>query len=191
MKAPIIVSTAFVSLLAFSGTALAECAIDKNHKELSVDEVAEHYSCIRSELISKYQSGDDPSAKEYTAWKAGATGPAAPGFHSGRYLMTYVNDIGHSTYIAYATSGVDFPVGTKIAKESYKIKKGGKIKPGPLFFMEKVGVDKAPKTNGWAYSTVSPKGKLKTTGLGFCHGCHQAYLAQDAAGYPAPEVRFK
>lgn len=168
----------------------ADCTLDKKPADLNVDEVSSYYECIRGDLVAAYQKGDNPVAKAYTEWKAGATGPAKPGFHSNRYLMTYINDIGLDTYTAYATSDVDMPVGSLVAKESFKIKKGGKLKAGPLFIMEKVGKDKAPKAGGWVYSAVKANGKPMKVKQSFCHSCHQAYAAQDALGYPAVDVRL-
>lgn len=182
--------TLALATLVFSGVAAAECTIDKSPKKLSLDEIASHYACIRSSLVEGYQKGDNPIAKAYTDYEAGATGPAKPGFHSNRYLMTYINDIGHSTYTAYETSGVDMPVGSIVVKESYKIKKGGKITAGPLFIMEKVGKEEAPKAGGWLYSAVKKNGKPMKVSQSFCHGCHQAYSAQDALGYPVPDARL-
>ncbi len=178
-------------LLAANVTFAAECAISKSPKELSLTEVGEHYKCARDKLVKGYQAGDNANAKAYTSWKPAATGPGKPGFHSNRYLMTYVNDIGYDTYVAYKPSGVNFPIGSIVAKESYKIKKGGKLKPGPLFFMTKVGVEEAPKTDGWLYSGVKGNGKKFKVSQKFCHGCHVAYKAQDAMGYPLPELRIK
>lgn len=191
MKNPLIISTVLLGSLALSTNVLAQCSIEKKPKELSLDEVNTHYQCARDSLISGYQKGDNPVAKDYVNWKAAATGPAKPGFHSNRYLMTYVNEIGHSTYVAYASSDVNMPIGSLVAKESYKLKKGGKIKAGPLFIMEKVGADKAPKADGWLYSGVKANGKPMKFKQAFCHNCHKAYKAQDALGYPVPDVRLQ
>ena len=108
---------------------------------MSHEEIGVLYQCFLAKLVEGYQSGtekDSVFAKQYTDWKAAATGPAKPGVHSNRYLMTYVNSVGFDAYVEYKPSGVDFPMGTVIAKESFKIRKKGKVKPGPLFFMKKV-----------------------------------------------------
>lgn len=191
----LVISTGLISLsmMMFTNAAQAaeECTITGSHKEQSIEQVNEYYKCARPQLVEKYQSGDNEYAKKYTDWKAVQTGPAAPGFHSGRYLMTYVNDIGYDQYVAYASENVDFPIGTYVAKESFKIKKGGKLRAGPLFFMEKVGLEAAPKTDGWKYGGVKTSGSTWAVSQSFCHGCHKNYSAQDAMGYPAPDVRFK
>lgn len=188
-------SIGLLSLVTMMFTNVAQaaeaCTITGSHKEQSIEQINEYYKCARPALLEKYQSGDNEIAKEYTNWKATQTGPSAPGVHSGRYLMTYVNDIGYDQYVAYASSNVDLPIGSYIAKESFKIKKGGKLRPGPLFFMEKVGLEKAPKTDGWLYGGVKTKGTTWATSQSFCHGCHKNYSAQDSLGYPAPDVRFK
>lgn len=192
MKATLSIFALSLGLFSFShSTSAAECTLDKKAKNSSLTEINEYYKCARPELIKRYQAGDQKLAQDYTNWKAGATGPAKPGFHGNRYLMTYVNDLGIEDYLKYAPSDVDLPVGSLIAKESFKIKGKGKLKPGPLFLMEKVGKDKAPKTDGWFYSGVKPNGKAMKADQGFCHGCHMAYKAQDALGYPAADVRIK
>jgi len=169
----------------------ADCSLDKKAKDLNLHEINTYYQCVRTQLVNDYQRGDNDIAKAYSHWKPAATGPAKPGFHSNRYLMTYVNDIGHSTYTAYASTNVNMPVGSIIAKESFKIKSKGLLSAGPLFFMEKVGVDIAPKTSGWRYSAVKKNGTPMKVGQTFCHSCHQAYSAQDSLGYPVVDVRLK
>ena len=193
MNSVIAVGLLSLSMIAFTNFAQAaeKCTITGSHKEQSIEQVNEYYKCARPALLEKYQSGDNEFAKKYTSWKAVQTGPSAPGFHSGRYLMTYVNDIGYDQYVAYASSNVDLPIGTYIAKESFKIKKGGKLKAGPLFSMEKVGLEKAPKTDGWFYAGVKTRGTTWATSQSFCHSCHKNYSAQDSLGYPGLDVRFK
>ena len=181
-----------LSMVVFTNAAqAAECTITGSHKEQSLEQVNEYYKCIRPTLIEKYQSKGQENAIAYTQWKPVQTGPAAPGFHSGRYLMTFVNDIGYDQYVKYESVDVNFPIGTYVAKESFKIRKGGKLRPGPLFFMKKVGIEKAPKTDGWWYGGTKTSGAKWNVSQSFCHSCHKNYLFQDAMGYPAPDVRFK
>jgi len=152
---------------------------------LSDEEVNKIYLEARADLIAGYQQGDNADADAYSEWRPVSTIPAAPGVHAKRYMMTYVNDIGYDEYVRYASQGVNMPVGSIVAKESFKIKgKSKKFSPGPIFFMEKVGIEKAPKTDGWFYSRVKANGKPMKSSQKFCHSCHEAYSGQDALGYP-------
>lgn len=173
---------AWASIAGLTGVSITPVQAD-------LQEVNDIYLQSRTELIKLYQSKGDPFAKAYSAWKPAASAPAKPGVHGSRYLMTYVNDIGHATYVKYAPTNVNMPVGSIVAKESFKLRKGV-FKPGPLFFMEKVGIDKAPDTDGWFYSGVKPNGKAMKSSQSFCHGCHKGYGGQDFLGYPVPEARL-
>ncbi|PCK07781.1 MAG: hypothetical protein COA42_12605 [Alteromonadaceae bacterium] len=180
-----------LALATATSFAVADCELGKSPKSMSTAEIGEHYkNCVRDDLIVGYQAKKDPLALEYTSWKAVATGPAKPGMHGGRYLMTYVNDTGFAEYVKYNSTDANMPIGTKIAKESYKLKKKGKVKAGPVFFMEKVGKEMMPKTDGWKYSAVKPSGKVMKVKQGFCHGCHKIYPTQDFLGYPVSDVRL-
>lgn len=168
----------------------AGCRVDKDPKTMSHEELRAVYECLRPGLVAGYQKRKSPIAMEYTDWRAASTGPAAPGFHSGQYLMTYVNAVGYDDYVAFASAGANMPVGTMIAKENFSFKRNGKVKKGALLMMEKVGVEKAAETGGWVYSGVKPNGKkLKVDQKGFCHACHMAWPGQDFLGYPTPAVR--
>ena len=170
----------------------ADCKADKPAADLTIEDLSALYECIRPGLIEGYQKKGKERALAYTDWKPASSAPQAPGMHSGQYLMTYVNSVGFDQYVKYATDGTELPVGTLIAKEAFTIKKKGKIKKGPLLFMEKVGLENAPKTGGWKYSGLKPNGKtLKVKEEGFCHACHQAWPGQDFLGYPVEAVRIK
>lgn len=165
------------------------CLLSVASIKAETSDINEVYLQNRDELIQGYQSQGDPLSIAYSEWQAGATMPAKPGIHGNRFLMTYVNDIGHSDYVKYALTGVDMPIGSIVAKESFTMR-GGSFKAGPMFFMEKVGIDKAPDADGWFYSRVKANGKPLKSSQKFCHSCHKAYAGQDFLGYPAPEVRF-
>ena len=76
-----------------------------------------------------------------------------------------------------------------IAKESFNVTKKGKVKAGPLFFMEKVAAGTADEFGNWLYSAFTPKGKVMKVKQGFCHGCHKAFEDQDSLGYPGEDYR--
>lgn len=178
-----------------STPAYAACALPEGKKveDLSQEELNTHYQCSRDELVKSYQKKGNELALKYTEWKPVATGPAKPGVHSNRYLMTYVNPIGYDLYVQYKVGAdVEFPIGTVAAKESYKIKSSGKLKKGPLLVMTKVGNEAAPKTDGWVYSGVKGSGATFKVSQKFCHNCHQAWTGtQDSLGYPVESVRLK
>lgn len=165
------------------------CKAPKAGLELSPDEMSELYKCIQPGLVKAYARKDHEVGSVYGGWKAASLRPAAPGVHSGQYLMTYVNDVGYDQYVKYSNDGTQLPVGTVIAKENFTIKSSGKVSKGPLLIMTKVG-DEAADTGGWVYTGVKPNGKnLKVDGKGFCHACHQAYPTQDFLGYPVEDAR--
>ena len=157
---------------------------------ISDAELSQLYADSRPQLIAGYKKGDNKIANEYETWQEASTIPANPGVHSSRYMMTYVNKTGHSTYTQYGTQNVKIPVGTKIAKESFMVKGDNRFSPSPLFTMEKVGLDKAPETNGWVYERVNRNGRKMITSQKFCHACHDAFKHQDSLGYPVKKARL-
>ncbi|MGI9387804.1 MAG: cytochrome P460 family protein [Methyloligellaceae bacterium] len=167
------------------------CNLTKDADDLSADEVDKLYACMRDKLTAAYGKGNVAAGKDYTSWKAGSMRPAAPGPHGSRFLMTYVNDIGHAEYIKYTEGKPKMPVGTVIAKESFKANKKGVVKPGPLFLMTKLDDGKAAKYGDWLYGGVKPNGKVMKVSQKFCHDCHGAFDDQDSLGYPDTDVRIK
>lgn len=178
-----------IGLFSMNSAYAAKCVAPKAGPELSADEMTELYNCLQPKFAKAYAKKGDEVGSVYSSWKPGSIRPAAPGVHSGQYLMTYVNDIGYDQYVEYRTDGSQMPIGTVIAKENFTIKSSGKIKFGPLLVMTKVG-DEAADTRGWLYTGLKPNGKtLKVDAKGFCHACHQAYPTQDFQGYPVPDAR--
>jgi len=189
-----IVTGAFFAALFTSSAALADCKTDVKKDDITAEQANGLYECIKTKMREGYASKEAPFSKEYQAWKAVATAPAAPGAHGKRFLVTYVNETGHAEYVKFSDerSGNPMPVGSILAKESFNIsKKKGKVKVGPLFFMQKVAKGTADEFGNWVYSAVQPKGKVMKIKQGFCHGCHSAFEDQDAMGYPVEEVRLK
>ncbi len=82
------------------------------------------------------------------------------------------------------------PVGSVLAKESYKLSKKGKPRRGPLFIMTKVAAGEADEFGNWVYSAVQPNGKVMKIKQGYCHSCHVAFADQDSLGYPDEDVRL-
>ena len=152
------------------------------------DELSQQYEQFRPTLTAGYLESGAPLIQDFISWRPAATGPAKTGSHGGRLLMTYVNDAGYDTYVAYAPEAV-MPLGTKIAKESFSAS-GDSFKPGPIFFMEKVGLEEAPDTDGWFYSKYGTEGGLDKISQSFCHNCHAPYKDSDFVGYPGESARI-
>lgn len=117
--------------------------------------------------------------------------PAAPGFHSGRFLNTWVNSVGAEEYLKYAENPT-IPAGTVIAKESFGVSDEGKVSRGPLFFMEKVAAGTSPETDDWYYTMVSANGQpMAVNVISACSECHQGNFGDTGGlGYPVEEARI-
>lgn len=167
------------------------CTFDAEVPDFTQDQIDALYDCVRDELPAAYGAGDNEIAAVYRNWEAAATGPAAPGFHGGRFLNTFVNEVGHADYIRYEEDDESFemPVGTVIAKESYTLRDGAP-RLGPLFIMTRGVTADYPDTDGWIYSAVQPNGDPMGISQSFCHDCHGGFSFGDSLGYPAFEVRL-
>ncbi len=175
----------------------AECKAGKPGDELSYEEANVVYTCIADALHAGYKTGgkgwvNASHVANYRNWVQASTLPANPGFHTERFLMTWVNDIGASEYLKYAENP-SIPAGTVLAKESFSVTDAGKIVKGPLFLMEKVEAGKSPKTDDWLYTMVSAKGAPQAVNVfTACSECHQGnFGTQGGLGYPVEEVRVK
>jgi hypothetical protein len=126
-------------------------------------------------------------------WTPANTLPANPGFHGGRFLLTWVNAAGATDYLKYADQNVQIPAGTVIAKESFAVTGAGKVQKGPLFIMEKVAAGVSPETDDWYYMMVAPNGAPQAVPvMTACNECHQGNFGhQGGLGYPAEEVRVR
>lgn len=185
----LLTATAAIGLTATAAQA-QDCVIEGDHWDLDEAGVAALYDCIGDRMVEGYSKEGNDIAAAYRDWAVTATRPAVAGAHGERFLLTFANDIAADTYLAFAAEGVDVPVGGILAKESIKIGKEGKARVGPLFIMEKVGMDAAPETGGWFYSGVQPNGKPLRIKQSFCHDCHVGWEAQDMLAYPLEEVRI-
>ena len=169
--------------------AAQECTAAKPADELDDNEIDALYDCIKDQLVEGYQSGDNEVAQDYRNWGAASVSPRAPGPHGDRFLMTFVNAVGHDEYVKFAEEGAKMPEGTVIAKESFKLNKENKVQRGPLFIMTKMADGAVAETGDWVYAGVQPNGKAMNFKQSFCHDCHAAFEGQDALGYPDPDVR--
>lgn len=181
-------------LTATSGAAFADahsCTFEAEIPDFTQEQIDALYECVRDELPAAYGAGDNEVAATYREWQAAATGPAAPGFHGGRFLNTFVNETGYAEYVRYEgdDEAFEMPVGTVIAKESYTLRDGAP-RIGPLFIMTRVATADAPDADGWVYSAVQPNGNPMGISQSFCHDCHGGFAFSDSLGYPAFDVRL-
>ncbi|MCA8882546.1 MAG: cytochrome P460 family protein [Rhodobacteraceae bacterium] len=187
------------AVLAVMGSAVAAigaetCHADRPGYDLTAREAQAVYDCIADSLQAGYESGDTrwiPAdyVAGYRAWTKASTHPAAPGFHTNRFLLTWVNDVGAEVYLQYAEDPV-IPPGTVIAKESFSVDDDGAVRPGPLFLMEKTAAGQAPETGDWYYMAISAAGAPMAVNVrAACHECHSGFAHQGMLGYPVEEAR--
>ena len=192
LKALLATSTLLASTMFLPVSAHAKCTAPAAADDLTDEQVVEIYDCIREKLRAGYAKSDNEWAKEYTTWGATASRPANPGPHGGRFLNTFVNEVGLEEYLKFSDEREEnpMPVGTIVAKESFKVNKKNAVKKGPLFFMEKVAAGTADEYGNWVYTAIQPNGKPVKASQKFCHDCHGAFSDQDALGYPDEDVRL-
>ncbi len=190
-------AVAAAGFLAFASAAqAAPCDPGKDGDDLIFEEAQVVYDCIKADLHAGYMTGDKrwiPTGyvADYRSWTSANTLPANPGFHGGRFLLTWINDVGAGEYLKFAEENVNIPAGTVIAKESFAVSEDGKVKPGPLFIMEKRVAGVSPETDDWYYMAVAPSGApMAVPVIAACSECHQGnYGFQGGLGYPDPEGR--
>ncbi len=176
--------------------AKTDCDPGKPGDDLTSEEAQAVYDCIAADLYAGYMTGDKKwipigYVADYRSWTMANTMPSNPGFPHGGFLVTRVNDIGAADYLKFAEEDVFIPAGTVIAKESFAVTAAGKVKPGPLFIMEKRVAGVSPETDDWYYMAVAPNGAPMAVNVWTaCNECHIGiYGSQGGLGYPDPEVR--
>ena len=197
-----LISSAALFALAFVGGSLLdrtspahaaeECVFNKAPDDFEQNEIDALYECIKDRLKSSYGKTGHEIGANYRDWNVTQKG-IGPSFggHGNRFLKTYANDVAFEDYVQYRDEGgFTMPVGSILAKESWKVNKKGKPALGPLLIMTKVAAGEAAKYGDWVYSGVNGKGKNFKVSQKFCHDCHVAYEDQDFLGYPAEEVRL-
>lgn len=175
----------------------ADCSAGKPGDELSYAEANVVYNCIADALHAGYKTGEKrwvnaDHVASYRGWVQASTVPANPGWHTERFLMTWVNQTGAAEYLKYAENP-NIPAGTVLAKESFSVDAAGKVVKGPLFLMEKAPAGSSPKTDDWYYSMVSANGVPQAVNVfTACAECHQGnFAAQGGLGYPVEEARIR
>lgn len=182
--------------LILSGGAAMACDPGKPGVDLTGEEAQAVYDCIAEELHAGYATGPKrwiPAeyVETYRDWVPASAFPAAPGFHDGRFLTTWVNEVGAEAYMQYAEDP-EIPAGTLIAKESFRVTDDGLVEMGPLFLMEKVAAGVSPETDDWYYMMVAPNGTPQGVNvMTACSECHQGTFGwQGGLGYPVEEARI-
>ena len=171
------------------------CKVGKSGDELSYEEANAVYECIADALHAGYKTGDKrwvnaDFVNNYRSWTYAATLPANPGFHSDRFLLTWVNQTGAAEYLKYAENP-NMPAGSVLVKESFSVTEAGDVEKGPLFIMEKVAAGTSPNTGDWFYSMVAPGGAPVAVNVkAACSTCHEGFAEQGNMGYPVEEVRI-
>lgn len=174
-----------------------DCATEIAKDDIEGPEAQRLYDCISDSLYESYQGSGLPEAAEYRQWNFASTAPYLSATHGNRFVNNLVNETGREAYLDFLDTGFKMPAGSMTAKESFTIDKAGKVKRGPLFFMEKVARGELPDTGDWKYTLILPNGKVMgVTGtetgkkVAFCHDCHEAVLeSQDAMFYLPEEYR--
>lgn len=176
--------------------AAGACDPGKPGAGLTHEEAQAVYDCLKDGLHEGYMQGDKkwiPAdfVRDYRNWTRVSDLPASPGFHGGRFLLTWVNDVGADEYLKFLEERGPMPAGTRIAKESFAVNEAGEVQKGPLFLMEKVAAGISPESNDWYYMMVAPNGEPQAVPvMTACNACHQGNFGQrDGLGYPVPEVR--
>ncbi|SET66512.1 cytochrome P460 family protein [Oceanicella actignis] len=182
---------------AASAAAAEECAAGKPRDQMTYEDAQAVYACLEDKMLRGYMTGPkrwvpERFVAEYRGWTRASNLPADPGFHGGRYLLTYVNPVGAATYLRFEEEGVKMPPGSVIAKESFSIDEQGKAAPGPLFIMQKAEPGASLQTGDWYYMMVAPNGAPQAVDvMTACNACHQNYADQDYMAYPVEEVRAR
>ncbi len=186
---PAILSASLAPFALAEPAAAQDCPVEApDAYEMSEQQIVALYDCIEGTMAEAYAQDDNPVAEQYRSWTVTGVRPGPDPSHGDRLLLTFANEIAAPIYLEFADDGVEMPTGAILAKESIAIREGkGEI--GPLFIMEKVGIDQAPDFGGWQYSAVQPDGAMMNVPQTMCHDCHVAFDEQDALAYPAPELR--
>lgn len=180
-----------------ASAAHAACEAGKPAAELTHEDAQALYECLAEDMHAGYMEGDkrwipEEFVADYRGWTVANTAPAAPGFHAGRYLSTWVNDTGAEEYLKYLEEREDdMPAGTVIAKESFDVSEDGVATAGPLFIMQKVEEGTSPDSEDWYYMMVAPNGRPQAVEVyTACVACHTGNFGyRDSLGYPMEDVR--
>jgi hypothetical protein len=145
--------------------------------ELTDAEAVAAYDCLLNDLKVAYAKSGNDIAVSYADWPRYSKQAYVSGTHGGRYVQNYAN-VKARAYGAFENAGL-MPSGSVLAKDSFGVKAGGQVSPGPLFLMEKMNAGFNAGTGNWRYTMIMPNGSVfGTTGgkggakMQFCADCH-------------------
>ncbi|MBT7614792.1 MAG: hypothetical protein HN577_16475, partial [Rhodospirillaceae bacterium] len=108
----------------------------KNPATLTPGDAQSIYAAILPGMLAGYGLNESPVATDYVTWPRYNTAPCRSATHGQRFINNYANAVAQN-YGAYEDAGV-LPVGSILAKDSFKVTDDGVVQPGPLFLMEKM-----------------------------------------------------
>jgi hypothetical protein len=155
--------------------------------QLSDAELTTAYKGVLAKLLTGYAKSGNPWVSKYSKWAMFNRAPYISETHGQRYVNNYANDIAKSEYAKFERAG-KMPVGSVLAKDTFRVKTGGKVEPGPLNLMEKMPAGFNPESGDWRFTMILPNGKVygATKGkngarVNFCAECH---------GFAEPDFMF-
>ncbi len=160
--------------------------------ELSDAEAVAAYDCLLNDLKAAYAKSGNDIAVSYADWPRYSKQAYVSGTHGGRYVQNYAN-VKARAYGAFENAGL-MPSGSVLAKDSFGVKAGGQVSPGPLFLMEKMNAGFNAGTGNWRYTMIMPNGSVfgTTGGVGsakmqFCADCHLSVAPEGDSMVFVPE----
>lgn len=160
--------------------------------ELSNTQASDAYKGILGTLQAGYTKSGHPVAAAYINWKRYNKSPYVSDTHGGRFVNNFANDVAR-TYGRFEKAGV-MPMGSVLAKNSFGVTPQGRVQPGPLFIMEKMGAGFNSKDGDWRYTMIMPNGTVYGTSkgknaskVGFCAECHNSVRKEQDSLFFLPE----
>jgi hypothetical protein len=162
--------------------------------ELSPEESAEAYMCVKSLMTTAYAKAGISDVLGYTSWTKVNTAPYLSGT---MHANNYANKKAAAKYSQFE-KGAPFDVGSIIVKDFFTVDANGDIKPGPMFIVQKMGAHFNAKSGDWRYTKVNVDGTIAGTTNGenaaaveACAVCHEAAKKDDYMFFVPKEYRVK
>lgn len=165
---------------------------------LDRDEAQLAYDSLINVMMRGYAASAEPTARRYIAWQRFNDAPYRSQTHGNRYVNNYGN--ADAATAGYGQPGQAMSQGTILAKDSFTATAAGRMWPGALFVMEKLGRGASPATADWRYLMIMPDGstfgdsQVDPERMAFCHACHAAradddylfFVPEGAESLPSP-----
>jgi hypothetical protein len=150
------------------------------------------YQSIKDTLRRQYMSSGDPVTAAFQGWRRPNREPYRSGVHGQRFVNHYANDLAQD--YGMFESGMPFPEGSIIVKDSFAVTETGAVMSGPMFLIEKKEKGFNPSSKDWLFMMINPSGEIVgiTKGSGaskvrFCADCHNQAPDQQDQLYFIPE----